>query len=151
MIGQWIVRWSIHVIPGSWFGILPSQGAACDSLLYWGSEVHRDAEWFAWWFGIPESDSPLPKSYVSGVFITFQCTRTNWNLHKNVQLVTISNSFPLEVLQKCQHCHLWALRKNFNFKKLSEFHIILIVLNPWEIFPLPVFLMVTKTYYLIVK
>ena len=35
-------------------------------------------------------------------------------------LVTTSNIFPLEVVQKCQHCQLCVLRKNSNLCSLPE-------------------------------
>ena len=38
---------------------------------------------------------------------------------KCIQLVTITNLFPYEVVQKWQHCELCTLRENLNVHRIS--------------------------------
>ena len=50
------------------------------------------------------------------------------------QLVTVTNFFPFEAIQRCQHCQLCELRENLNGLIFSGFYV-LMKANEKRIFP----------------
>ena len=46
--------------------------------------------------------------------ILIQITMSNANLYQVYSTGTIGNSFPFEIVQKCQHCQLCVLWENWN-------------------------------------
>ena len=61
---------------------------------------------------------------VTSIFI--QGTMENVTL-KQIKQLPVSNLFPLEVVQKCQHCQLCVLRENSNVAVFVQIHYLLTV------------------------